>query len=171
MEYFTRYDLTGAHITIDEAQNYWGSGSQDKHWLLEMRSFMSRIRHYGATIELVTQDERQIALEVRRLASKGYMITPNEARRLAYLDIQFKDLYEIWAKLGGRYNAVVAVQERIKVGRRWVGEGKPRLFHRAPEYFTLYNTHGAVRYVEFGIMLSDGRISAFYGPSPPNRST
>lgn len=144
-EFFGRYDLTGAHIAIDEAQNYWGRGTRDKYWLEEMRSFVSRIRHFGATLELITQDEQQVALEIVRLASLGYLITPNEARCLPILNIRFKDLYEIWAKLGGKYDAAVAIQERVKAGRRWTNQGKPFFFYRKPEYFELYNSHGAVK--------------------------
>lgn len=142
-QYLTGLDLDGAWILLDEAQFFFGT-DKSKEWLGEVKNFGSVIRHYGATLDLVTQAENMIALEVRHLVAQSRVIIPNEGRRLPYLKIRIGDLYELWAKCGYEYQAASAMQERIKVGKKWINQGHPVMMYRAPEIFALYNSHGAV---------------------------
>jgi len=136
------HDIEGAWILLDEAQFFFGN-DKSKEWLGEFQKFASIIRHHGATLDLVTQAEQMIALEIRHLVAQSRVIIPSEGRRLPYIKIRMGDLYELWAKLGGRYEVVSAVQERIKVGRTWKNQGDPVMVYRSPQIFELYNSHGA----------------------------
>lgn len=141
-EWFKGQDIANAHIAIDEAHNIVAKEAKPairKAW----KDWLAEIRHTGATIEFITQNLKQIAPEVERLAAKLVNLTSNEERRDPLLSIQMKDWYELRAKfITGKYNATVWETEKRNFDGKWIVQENKK-FTFDPAYFPLYNSYSA----------------------------
>lgn len=140
-DYLSSRDISGCHIAIDEIHNYCGSASDIKirrKW----QQFVGELRHRGATIEFLTQAEAKCSKELLAEAEIRYEIQNGENRRVPILGYRYGDLYELRAKLIGKYLAPSFCLEKTQADGGWHNL-EERCFFRLPSYFKYYNSFSA----------------------------
>jgi len=141
-EFFEGIDLQDALIVIDEVHNFCGSKSHKK-LQADWQAWLGELRHRGARVILVSQQEHKIAVGLRKEAERQTLVINSELRRDPFLRIELGDWYQLRAKfLTGQYQNAVWVEEERKVGRRSVQEDR-RIFWLKPEVFALYDSYSA----------------------------
>lgn len=123
LEYFKRLgqEVTGgAHIAIDEIHNYCPVKAPpviEQAWA----EFVGEIRHIGATLEVLSQDEFQINQVIRKRAELKRFIVKRESELVPYIKIPVGDLMQFVYKFRGRASQVSRVYEYKKVSdKEWV---------------------------------------------------
>lgn len=131
------------HIIIDEVHRICGSGSPRKV-RKRYQDWLGEIRHRGATIEFVSQDETKIAREIINEAAYKRVLVSSEDRRdpLPYCGIPLSDWYELRAGITGVYFQCVWEMEYRKVGKAWKLL-EERMFWILPEICSLYDSYSA----------------------------
>lgn len=138
-DYFGGMPLGGALIAIDEAHNFLGRKHSAEH-RRKWSQFCGEIRHRGASIEFLTQDESKIAGEVEYESLVKRSVSASEHRRDPYFSIKMADWYELFGAFTGEYsNKVILEEQRKSAGGRWKTELTTVYLHR-PEYYGLYDS-------------------------------
>lgn len=141
-DYFAGRDISGCHIAIDEIHNYCPKTADNKlrkKWMM----FVGEIRHQGATIEFLTQNEAKCAKELLAEAEIRFEIINGENLRFPVLRYRMGDLYEFRAKLLGKYLCPsYCVEYQQGAGGDWV-QIDSRPFFRLPKYFQYYDSYSA----------------------------
>ena len=140
-DYFSGRDISGCHIAIDEIHNYCGSASDIKV-RLKWQQLVGELRHRGATIEFFTQSEAKCSKELLQEAEIRYEIQNGENRRMPILGYRMGDIYELRAKLIGRYLCPSYCIEKMNADGDW-HEMEEHMFYRMPSYFQYYNSFSA----------------------------
>lgn len=140
-EYLQDRDLSGCKLQIDEIHNYCGKNSSPsvrKKWL----SFIGELRHQGMTAEFMTQTEAKCAKEIISEAEIRIEIVNGENRLMPVLGYRMGDLYELRAKLTGKYLCPSFCREYTQVSGKWHMQ-KEQIFYRLPYYFKFYDSYSA----------------------------
>lgn len=139
-DFFEGKDLQDAHIAIDEIHNFLdpkAPEAQKRKW----RLWLGEIRHQGATVEFISQNDQKIALELRRESALLIDLQNTETLKDPIFKIELGDWYELRAMILRRYNS--GVQETVyrsavkgkggRVGRRY--------FALDPWYYQFYDSY------------------------------
>lgn len=140
-DYLRDRDISGCHIAIDEIHNYCPKTADNKlrkKWM----QFIGELRHQGATIEFLTQNEAKCAKEILAEAEIRYEIINGENIRCPVLGYRMGDLYQFRAKALGRYLCPSYCIEYTQNQGGWV-EINRSVFYRLPKYFEYYDSFSA----------------------------
>lgn len=140
-DYFKGIDLSGSRICIDEAHNFCHRKS-DLKIRRAWSAFVGELRHRGAQLELLTQNEQKLATELLNEAEIKLEIINGESRRLPIFGFRMGDLYELRAKIIGKYLAPSYEVEYIQYGSRFRRQHE-EIFYRIDKYFHYYDSFSA----------------------------
>jgi hypothetical protein len=140
-DYFKDFDLSGCHLALDEAHNYV-SVHHPKRNRMNWQMWLGELRHRGATIEFLTQNESKLAREVLQECEIRYEILNGENRVDPVLKIRMSDWYELRAAFTGKYIAPCYELEYQQRKGRWVVQHEVR-FLRDPVFFAFYDSFSA----------------------------
>lgn len=140
-DYLRDRNIQGCHIAIDEIHNYCPKTADAKirkKWM----QFVGELRHTGATVEFLSQNEGKVAKELIAEAEIRYEIINGENFKLPILGYRMGDLYEFRAKLLGKYICPSFCREYTQASGDWVLQDE-KTFYRLPKYFEYYNSYNA----------------------------
>lgn len=140
----TTHPLSRAIIVIDEARKFIPStGKASTGHTLEFDKFVSTLRHYGARLCLVMQDESQIAKSIRVLAAKILRVTNLRDISDPVTGTPIDHWSQLAAKIIGQYYAWVREDELIAEGEDYIST--PCYTGLMwPLYFQFYNSHNNI---------------------------
>jgi|GEM_PF-1378623 len=141
--YFKDRDLQDCHISIDEAHNFIGVEHSKGH-KAKWKSWLGELRHSGATIEFLTQNEMKLDMCVKRDAEIMRTLENQEKERDPFFSIEMFYWYELRASfLTGQYTVFIKeIDRKRETGNKWV-DVEDRLFYRHPKYFKFYDSYNA----------------------------
>lgn len=140
-DYFREMNLTNTHIMIDEVHNFVPNSTRFDPKVQKWVQFFGEIRHRGCTIELITQDEGNIAKSVREKAIYKMRIVSCETESDEMFKIPYGDWYELRAAFTREYCpkiAEVTTAEGVKKDRQRI-----RSFYRDKFYFKFYDSYSS----------------------------
>lgn len=142
-EYFSDLDLQDAHISIDEAHNFIGVDHSKTH-KAKWKSWLGELRHSGATIEFLTQNEMKLDMCVKRDAELMRTLENQEQVKDPFFNIEMFYWYELRASfLTGVYTVFIKeIDRKRQTGNKWI-DVDSRLFYRHPKYFKFYDSYSA----------------------------
>lgn len=140
-DYFKDIDISGCRICIDEAHNFCHRKS-DLKIRRAWSAFVGELRHRGAQLELLTQNEQKLATELLNEAEIKLEIVNGESRRLPIFGFRMGDLYELRAKIIGKYLAPSYEVEYIQYGSKFRRQHE-EIFYRVSKYFKYYDSFSA----------------------------
>lgn len=142
LEYFKTVDTAGAHIAIDEIHNYCPSKAPQKveqAW----SEFVGEVRHLGATLEVLSQDEFQINQVIRKRAEVKRFIVKRETELIPYIKIPVGDFMQFAYKLRGRADQVSRVYEHKRVSSDKWAKQRDYNVPLLGKYFQFYDSFSA----------------------------
>ena len=104
--FFDGKSLADTHIAIDEIHEYAGAGAEGSY-LAQWQKWLGTIRHQGATIEFLTQNEAKVARVIKHESGLRRELMHSDERPDPFFHIELGDWYELRAKLTGTYLAAV----------------------------------------------------------------
>ena len=143
-EYFDKFDLTNAHICIDEFHLYFSKNHPPI--LRELWSiWFAEIRKLGCTFEAVTQDMSLIPREFVGKVGRRIDLIPVATTRDPFFGILMGDWYELRSGLLGLCEQKISETEYRKgtsfTGSvKWV-ESSSKKFVISPDYYRFYNSY------------------------------
>lgn len=140
-DFFKDYDLTGAHIAIDECHKWLpraGKGNQKnaKRW----EDWLSEIRHRKCTVEFLSQDPQKVNKVVDFVSTVRINLVNSEDKRDPLFSILMGDWYEVGAYFGGTYETTIWQTESRRINGKWI-EGEITRFKLTPDYYEFYNSY------------------------------
>ncbi|MEL6896905.1 MAG: zonular occludens toxin domain-containing protein [Planctomycetota bacterium] len=140
-EYFRDVDLSGAHIAIDEC-HFVIPKAGSKAYLKLWEEWLSVIRHEGARIEFLTQNQAKVSPEIIGVCEHRTQITSGLDYKFPLIGISMGDWYQAVARLTGIYRRVSIVTEEVQRNARWE-EVKTKFLYFDPRYFRFYDSYNA----------------------------
>lgn len=144
-QFFQKYDLSGAHISIDEFHKYFGKKTPRALRAL-WNDWFAEIRKTGCVFEAITQNYAQLNSEyVDKCATRTELVNHSNLKDPIFY-IQMGDWYELRAGLFNKTTVQkVTVRETMQAcsdsGRlKWIPTGKNESFFITPEYFRYYDS-------------------------------
>jgi hypothetical protein len=142
--------INKAHIIIDECDNYIPRGhSAGRDWRTCWAQWLGTLRHRGATICFMTQDERKVASEISAHAERRVVLSSGLSQRMPLIGVPYSDFYQLLAKVTGRYQRLVIEIEMCKVGERFEQVSRD-VFPLSGRYFDLYDSYNATEQGDSG---------------------
>lgn len=137
--------LKQALVVIDEAGKMWpnrmeGGKKERKDQTFEMTRWCRTIRHDGARLILICQDEKQLDASLRRLVDVELHTTNLAVRREPITGALLGDWFQLKAKFTGRYITWCQEREIVSDGLE-MSEEHAYARPMATKYFELYNSH------------------------------
>lgn len=145
-QYFADLDLTGAHISIDEAHLYFITEAKNTN-VPQWQEWIGAIRHAGATVELVTQTPAKIPVKIQQEAGAEITLIDTQGARDPYFKILLADWYELKAKLFGSYVSYFVEVRKKRYGKKWKVE-QTIAHRRDPKFFAFYNSFNQIGQVQ-----------------------
>ena len=140
------HPLKKALVVIDEAATYYpGQGGPKELTATTHRIavWLSKIRHEGARIILICQNDMQIAATLRRLAAFKLVLTDIATKREPLCGCLVSDWFQFWRKIvGGELTSWIRQEE-------WTGKGEKMVldestgvttFRRSSDIYPLYRS-------------------------------
>jgi len=143
-EYFEQFDLTNAHICIDEFHLYFSKNHPPI--LRELWSiWFAEIRKLGCTFEAVTQDMSLIPREFIGKVGRRIDLIPVSTTRDPFFGILMGDWYELRAGLLGVCEQKIS-QTEYRKGTSFTGsvkwvESSTKKFVISPDFYRFYNSY------------------------------
>ena len=131
--------LDNVHVAIDEIHEYAGINHSKVH-RAKWQRWLGQLRHQGATIEFLTQNEGKVCREIKLEASVRRELTHSDERPDPFFKIELGDWYELRAKMTGLYLAAIWEAKGRLVRDRFERESE-RMFYLWPEYFAVYDSY------------------------------
>mgnify|MGYP001230115756 CR=1 FL=1 len=153
-DYFKERDLEGCHIALDECHNLIRKG-QGKVWVDSWQEWLAEIRHWGCTIEFISQSPGQVSPAIMQVAGQRLELVNNETRRDPLFRVLVFDWQQLIAKLFGEYESKIWEIEYHNQGKRWV-ESDRRAFRLNPELYPLYDTRSKSSMQKARVRKGDG---------------
>lgn len=142
-DFFNSYDLSGAHIALDEFHRYFSKNDPiqlRKIW----NDWFSEIRKLGCTFEAITQDISQLPREFFGKVGVKIDLAPFGNTRDPFFKIKMSDWYQLRGGLTGYIESRVEEIESIKdlsgTGSVSWKETKYQTFKLEDIYFKYYNS-------------------------------
>ena len=145
-DFFADIDLTGAHISIDEAHLYFLTERNNNN-VAQWQEWIGAIRHAGATVELVTQTPAKIPTKIQQEAGAEITLIDSQGARDPFFKILMADWYELVAKFRGDYVSYFVEVRKKRYGKKWKVE-QTIAHRRNPKYFAFYNSFNEVGKVQ-----------------------
>ena len=137
--FFEGKSLTECHIAIDEIHEYCGVSAKPQY-LGMWQKWLGTIRHQGATIEFLSQNEGKVARVIKQESGLRRELVHSDERPDPFFRIPLGDWYELRAKCTGTYLAAVWETVGREVNARFVRE-RDRFHWLLPRYFELYDSY------------------------------
>jgi len=135
--------LAGALIILDEAGKKWPSQATDssrKSAVAILVRWLATLRHEGARLVLLCQNQNQIAPAIRRLAAIEFQVLNRNSEPEHLTGTAIEDWMQLWAKLTGFYiQWIREVEYRNESGVFAETKSYTRWLTRV--YFPLYRSH------------------------------
>ncbi len=138
-DFFKGQSLADTHIAIDEIHEYAGVGAK-MSYLAQWQKWLGTIRHQGATIEFLSQNEMKVARVIKNESGLRRELVHSDERPDPFFHIELGDWYELRAKLTGTYLAAVWETLGREVNARFIRE-REKFHYLLPRYFELYDSY------------------------------
>lgn len=154
-EYFAdREDGTNpcdkAHIAFDECHVYLPRGRKSTMaWRKSWEGWLGTIRKRGCTLEFITQAENKVAVEIVDHCESMIYLSSGLNERIPYVGTRLDDIYQVVAKLRGKYLRFSLIFEYAKDGKRWKCVSR-RVNVLLDKYFELYQTNNDTEHGDSG---------------------
>lgn len=142
--------LDSSHVAIDEAHVYLPRGSKGgTQWRKDWEGWLGTIRHRGCTVEFLTQDDSKVATEITAHCERRIVLSSGGHHRFPLLGVRFSDLYQLAAKVTGKYRRLILVDDQQRKGSKWETVASvPRVL--SGQYFGLYESYNATEHGDSG---------------------
>ena len=136
--------LEKAWIVLDEAHNYLPRGQKtSKPYRQKWEEFLGELRHRGASMRFLTQDESKVAAEVNAHAEQRFVISSGVNDCIPFVGIRYGDWYQLVARWTGKYFRIVAMEEQSRDGLgKWKTQYRSHVV-LSEKYFRLYDSNNA----------------------------
>lgn len=146
-EYFAGFDLTGAHIALDEAHVYVGK-SVERETLAKWSEWLAEVRHCGCTVEFLTVTKAD--LDPGMLAKVGTRVVVINHENERFFRILNYDIYQLKAKLLGVYRRHIEERELRKSDDGKEERHTLGIYLMDPFYFDFYDSFSKPQNFEAG---------------------
>jgi len=145
VQYLQQYDLSGAHIAIDEFHKIFGKKSPKPLRAL-WNDWFAEIRKTGCTFEAITQSYGQMNEEyLDKCATRIELVNHSDSRDI-FFHIKQGDWYELRAGMTGKTVVQRVTCRETMRGTNdrgaisWIPTGKSETFLITPDYFRFYDS-------------------------------
>ena len=131
-------DIDLAHIAIDEIHNFVPA-SGDPKVAKEWERWLGEIRHEGATIEFLTQEDSKVHATIKGHAHLRLEIESSTRRRDPFFKIPLSEWYSFWTIFGKEYRPSSWQVTKRPSGGKWIEEEAIPFWFK-DEIFGVYDT-------------------------------
>ncbi len=142
-EYFADFHFNGDHISIDEIHNFCPA-SAPKEYLKKWNDWLGEIRHEGATIEFLTQNEAKVSKSIEIESGLRRELTGRSDKVNPLTGCQYHVDWNLIARFNGKYRQKTTVTTKRRIGKIWKPDTKyPTIVTLDPFYFQFYDSYAA----------------------------
>jgi len=142
-DYFKDHSFDGCHISIDEIHNFCPA-SAPKAYLKQWNDWLGEIRHEGATIEFLTQNEAKVSKSIEIESGLRRELTGRADKVNPLTGCPYSVDWNLIARFTGKYRQKTTITTKRRIGKVWKPDTKyPVIVTLDPFYFQFYDSYAA----------------------------